>query len=148
MFQNHFGVQEETQIKRCDIHKEQELVAVYLKQIAGNRVLCYECIYQDHNNHQKEILIFNGLQKKEKEQLNILFDSDEVRKVYEKVVDYRDKYENEVLGKNKEEEQLKNKYKEMFRKMLKELQQTIDKKIDEIFDKSKNRSMFLLDQLF
>jgi len=50
-----------------------------------------------------------------------LFDSDEVRKVYEKVVDYRDKYENEVLGKNKEEEQLKNKYKEMFRKMLKEL---------------------------
>ena len=90
----------------------------------------------------------NGLEKKEKEQLDVLFDSEQIRNVYLKVLEYRDKYENEVLGKNKEEEQLKDKYKKMFRELLNELQQTVDKKIDEIFDKSKNRSMFLLDQLF
>ena len=36
----------------------------------------------------------------------------------------------------------------MFRDLLTQLGQTIDNKIDEIFERSRNRSMFLLDQLF
>lgn len=92
--------------------------------------------------------MIGGLQNKEKEQLEILFDDQDVYEIYKKVLEYRDKYENEVLGKNQKEENIKAEYKQMFRDLLAQLGQTIDNKIDEIFERSRNRSMFLLDQLF